>query len=107
MEELKKVVRVMQKLDPQAPHEVLLAVDATTGQNAISQAKLFKEAVGVSGLVLTKLDGTAKGGVVFTLADRFAIPLRFIGVGEGIDDLRPFNASEFINALFSEEEGGA
>ncbi|MBP7546752.1 MAG: signal recognition particle-docking protein FtsY [Corallincola sp.] len=107
MEELKKVVRVMQKLDPQAPHEVLLALDATTGQNAISQAKLFKEAVGVSGLVLTKLDGTAKGGVVFTLADRFAIPLRFIGVGEGIDDLRPFNASEFINALFSEEEGGA
>ena len=107
MEELKKVVRVMQKLDPQAPHEVLLALDATTGQNAISQAKLFKEAVGVSGLVLTKLDGTAKGGVVFTLADRFAIPLRFIGVGEGIDDLRPFNANEFINALFSEEEGGA
>ena len=107
MEELKKVVRVMQKLDPQAPHEVLLALDATTGQNAISQAKLFKEAVGVSGLVLTKLDGTAKGGVVFTLADRFAIPLRFIGVGEGIDDLRPFNANEFINALFSEEESGA
>lgn len=104
MEELKKVVRVMQKLDPQAPHDVLLALDATTGQNAISQAKLFKEAVAVNGLVLTKLDGTAKGGVVFTLAERFAIPLRYIGVGEGIDDLRPFNADEFISALFSSDE---
>ncbi len=107
MEELKKVVRVMQKLDPQAPHDVLLALDATTGQNAISQAKLFKEAVAVNGLVLTKLDGTAKGGVVFTLAERFAIPLRYIGVGEGIDDLRPFNADEFISALFSSDEESA
>ncbi len=104
MEELKKVVRVMQKLDPKAPHDVLLALDATTGQNAISQAKLFQEAVAVNGLVLTKLDGTAKGGVLFTLAERFAIPLRYIGVGEGIDDLRPFNADEFISALFSSDE---
>jgi fused signal recognition particle receptor len=100
MDELKKVVRVVQKLDPQAPHEVMLTLDAGTGQNAISQAKLFTEAVGVSGITLTKLDGTAKGGVIFAIADQFAIPIRYIGVGEGIDDLRPFVAEQFVDALF-------
>ena len=100
MDELKKVVRVLQKLDPQAPHEVMLTLDAGTGQNAISQANLFTEAVGVSGITLTKLDGTAKGGVIFAIADQFAIPIRYIGVGEGIDDLRPFVAQNFVDALF-------
>jgi fused signal recognition particle receptor len=100
MDELKKVLRVLQKLDPQAPHEVMLTLDAGTGQNAISQAKLFTEAVGVSGITLTKLDGTAKGGVIFAIADQFAIPIRYIGVGEGIDDLRPFVAQNFVDALF-------
>lgn len=103
MEELKKIVRVMKKIDPQAPHEILLTLDAGTGQNAISQAKLFNEAVGVTGLVMTKLDGTAKGGVIFALADQFAIPIRYIGVGESLDDLRPFAASEFIDALFARD----
>lgn len=103
MDELKKVVRVMQKLDPQAPHEVMLTLDAGTGQNAISQAKLFTEAVGVSGITLTKLDGTAKGGVIFAIADQFNIPIRYIGVGEGIDDLRQFEAREFVDALFQRE----
>ncbi|GGF86109.1 signal recognition particle-docking protein FtsY [Alteromonas lipolytica] len=102
MEELKKVVRVMKKLNPDAPHEVMLTVDAATGQNAISQAKIFKEAVGLTGITLTKLDGTAKGGVIFAIADKFGIPIRYIGVGEGIDDLRGFNGDEFIDALFSE-----
>ncbi|HEH9414048.1 signal recognition particle-docking protein FtsY [Aeromonas salmonicida] len=104
MEELKKVVRVMKKLDEEAPHEVLLTLDAGTGQNALSQAKLFSEAVGLDGIVLTKLDGTAKGGVIFAVADKFQIPIRYIGVGEGIDDLRPFVANDFIEALFSREE---
>ena len=104
MEELKKVVRVMKKLNPDAPHEVMLTVDAATGQNAISQAKLFKEAVGLTGITLTKLDGTAKGGGIFAIADKFGIPIRYIGVGEGIDDLRGFNGDEFIDALFSEGE---
>lgn len=104
MEELKKVVRVMKKLNPDAPHEVMLTLDAGTGQNAVSQAKLFNEAVGLSGLTLTKLDGTAKGGVIFSIADQFGIPIRYIGVGEGIDDLRTFNGDEFIDALFSETE---
>lgn len=106
MEELKKVVRVMKKLNPEAPHEVMLTVDAATGQNAISQAKIFKEAVGLTGITLTKLDGTAKGGVIFAIADKFGIPIRYIGVGEGIDDLRGFNGDEFIDALFSEGEKG-
>lgn len=101
MEELKKVVRVMKKLNPNAPHEVMLTLDAGTGQNAVSQAKLFNEAVGLTGLTLTKLDGTAKGGVIFSIADQFGIPIRYIGVGEGIDDLRTFKGSEFIDALFS------
>ena len=104
MEELKKVVRVMKKLNPDAPHEVMLTVDAATGQNAISQAKLFREAVGLTGITLTKLDGTAMGGVIFAIADKFGIPIRYIGVGEGIDDLRGFNGDEFIDALFSEGE---
>ncbi|MGL6454659.1 signal recognition particle-docking protein FtsY [Aeromonas caviae] len=104
MEELKKVVRVMKKLDDAAPHEIMLTLDAGTGQNALSQAKLFSEAVGLTGITLTKLDGTAKGGVIFAVADKFQIPIRYIGVGEGIDDLRPFVANDFIEALFSREE---
>ena len=104
MEELKKVVRVMKKLDPDAPHEVMLTLDASTGQNAISQAQLFQEAVGVTGMTISKLDGTAKGGVVFAIADKFKIPLRYIGVGEQIDDLRTFNSKEFIDALFTQEK---
>ncbi|MGL5391450.1 MAG: signal recognition particle-docking protein FtsY, partial [Shewanella sp.] len=104
MEELKKVVRVMKKLDPNTPHEVMLTLDASTGQNAISQAQLFQEAVGVTGITISKLDGTAKGGVVFAIADKFNIPIRYIGVGEQIDDLRTFNAKEFIDALFTQEK---
>ncbi|AHG20471.1 cell division protein FtsY [Chania multitudinisentens RB-25] len=104
MEELKKIVRVMKKLDEQAPHEVMLTLDASTGQNAVSQAKLFNEAVGLTGIALTKLDGTAKGGVIFAIADQFSIPIRYIGVGEGIDDLRPFKADDFIEALFARED---
>ncbi|WP_086872782.1 signal recognition particle-docking protein FtsY [Kosakonia pseudosacchari] len=104
MEELKKIVRVMKKLDEDAPHEVMLTIDASTGQNAISQAKLFHEAVGLTGITLTKLDGTAKGGVIFSVADQFGIPIRYIGVGERIEDLRPFNAGDFIEALFARED---
>ncbi|WP_339768022.1 signal recognition particle-docking protein FtsY [uncultured Paraglaciecola sp.] len=102
MEELKKVVRVMRKVNPASPHEIMLTLDAATGQNAISQTKLFNQAVGLTGITLTKLDGTAKGGVIFALADQFKIPIRYIGVGEGIDDLRPFVSDEFVEALFSE-----
>jgi fused signal recognition particle receptor len=104
MEELKKIVRVMQKIDPQAPHEVMLTIDASTGQNAVSQVKLFNEAVGLTGITLTKLDGTAKGGVIFAVADQFMIPIRYIGVGEGIEDLRPFKSDDFIEALFARED---
>ncbi|OWS77712.1 signal recognition particle-docking protein FtsY [Pantoea sp. VS1] len=104
MEELKKITRVMKKLDEEAPHEVMLTIDASTGQNAMSQAKLFHEAVGLTGITLTKLDGTAKGGVIFSVADQFGIPIRYIGVGEGIEDLRPFKAADFIEALFAREE---
>jgi fused signal recognition particle receptor len=104
MEELKKIVRVMKKLDDSAPHEVMLTLDASTGQNAISQAKLFGEAVGVNGITLTKLDGTAKGGVIFAIANQFGIPIRYIGVGEAIEDLRPFEANDFIEALFGGEQ---
>ena len=100
MDELKKVKRIMGKLDETAPHEVLLVLDAGTGQNALSQAKLFNETVALTGLVLTKLDGTAKGGVIFALAKQFGIPIRFIGIGEGIDDLQDFDAEAFVNALF-------
>ena len=104
MEELKKVRRVMGKLDEDAPHEVLLVLDAGTGQNAISQTKQFDQTVALTGLALTKLDGTAKGGVIFALAKQFNIPIRYIGVGEGIDDLRDFEAEPFVQALFAERE---
>jgi fused signal recognition particle receptor len=104
MEELKKVRRVIGKLDAEAPHEVLLVLDAGTGQNAISQAKQFHQTVQLTGLALTKLDGTAKGGVIFALAKQFGLPIRYIGVGEGIDDLRTFEAEPFVQALFAERE---
>ncbi|PIA67228.1 signal recognition particle-docking protein FtsY [Pseudomonas sediminis] len=104
MEELKKVRRVIGKLDDTAPHEVLLVLDAGTGQNAINQAKQFNQTVNLTGLALTKLDGTAKGGVIFALAKQFGLPIRYIGVGEGIDDLRPFEAQAFVQALFEERE---
>ena len=104
MEELKKIVRVMKKLDEDAPHEIMLTIDASTGQNAISQTKLFDEAVGLTGITLTKLDGTAKGGVIFSVADQFGIPIRYIGVGERIEDLRPFKSDDFIEALFARED---
>ncbi|MDN7130784.1 signal recognition particle-docking protein FtsY [Halomonas sp. MC140] len=107
MEELKKVHRVMQKLDTSAPHEVMLVLDAGTGQNAISQASTFNDAVPISGITLTKLDGTAKGGIIFALAKQLETPIRFIGVGEGIDDLRPFEASDFVHALFDRQEDDA
>ncbi|HHX8334992.1 signal recognition particle-docking protein FtsY [Vibrio diabolicus] len=104
MEELRKIVRVMKKIDDSAPHEIMLTLDAGTGQNAISQAKLFSDVAPLTGITLTKLDGTAKGGVIFAIADQFGIPIRYIGVGEGIEDLRPFETQEFIDALFSREE---
>ncbi len=104
MEELKKVRRVIGKLDADAPHEVLLVLDAGTGQNAISQAKQFHQTVQLTGLALTKLDGTAKGGVIFALAKQFGLPIRYIGVGEGIDDLRTYEAEPFVQALFAERE---
>jgi len=100
MEELKKVKRVIQKLDSEAPHEVMLVLDAGTGQNALVQAKQFYAAVGVSGITLTKLDGTAKGGIIFAIAHQLGLPIRFIGIGESIDDLRPFEAEAFVEALF-------
>ncbi len=100
MDELSKIVRVMKKIDPNAPHEVMLVLDATTGQNALNQAQQFNEAVGVTGITLTKMDGTAKGGILFAIADRLHIPIRFIGVGEAIEDLRHFDAEEFVDALF-------
>ena len=99
MEELKKVKRVAGKLDDKAPHEILLVLDAGTGQNAVSQMAEFDQVVGITGIALTKLDGTAKGGVIFSLADKFSVPIRYIGVGEELDDLQPFNAKEFVNAL--------
>ncbi|MGM0541518.1 MAG: signal recognition particle-docking protein FtsY [Pseudomonadota bacterium] len=102
MEELKKVKRVLAKIDATAPHEVMLVIDAGTGQNALNQAQQFKESIGVSGITLTKLDGTAKGGIVFALAEQTQIPIRFIGVGESIDDLRPFESLAFTEALFDQ-----
>ena len=102
MEELKKIVRVLGKLDPSAPHEILLVLDATTGQNAISQAQQFKAAVGVTGLAITKLDGTAKGGVLFAISRQLGLPIRFIGVGEQLEDLRPFSADDYVKAIFTE-----
>jgi fused signal recognition particle receptor len=103
MDELAKVKRVMQKLDSEAPHEVMLVVDAGTGQNALNQAEQFHKSINLTGVTITKLDGTAKGGIIFALADKLEIPIRFIGVGEGIDDLREFNAADFIQALFAKE----
>lgn len=104
MDELSKVKRVMQKIDATAPHEVMLVVDAGTGQNAINQVQLFDEAVGLTGLTITKLDGTAKGGVLFNIASKTNVPIRFIGVGEQIDDLRPFSAKSFVAALFNTDD---
>ena len=100
MQELEKVIRVMKKLDPEAPHEVMLVLDAGTGQNGLSQAKIFGESVGVTGITLTKLDGTAKGGIIFAIAKSMNLPIRFIGVGEKVDDLQPFSAEQFVEALF-------
>lgn len=104
MEELKKIKRVLQKIDPNAPHEVLLVLDAGIGQNALQQAKLFHEALNVTGLVITKLDGTAKGGIIFAIANQLHLPIRYIGVGESIDDLMPFNAENFVETLFAQED---
>ena len=100
MDELTKIVRVMKKIDPEAPHEVMLVVDGGTGQNALQQAIHFDQAVTLSSITITKLDGTAKGGILFAIADKLQIPIRYIGVGEGIDDLRPFDAAQFVDALF-------
>jgi fused signal recognition particle receptor len=107
MDELRKVVRVMGKLDAAAPHEVMLVLDAGTGQNALAQASNFQDVVGVSGLSLTKLDGTAKGGIIFAIARKLGLPIRYIGVGEGVEDLRPFKAQDFIAALFSRDDNAA
>ena len=107
MDELRKVVRVMGKLDAAAPHEVMLVLDAGTGQNALAQASNFQDVVGVSGLSLTKLDGTAKGGIIFAIARKLGLPIRYIGVGEGVEDLRPFKAQDFIDALFSRDDNAA
>ena len=99
MAELEKVIRVIKKKDPDAPHAVLLVLDATVGQNALSQVELFGKTAGVTGLVMTKLDGTARGGILVALAEKFKLPIHFIGVGEGIDDLEPFDANEFGRAI--------
>ena len=103
MEELKKVKRVMAKLDGNAPHEVMLVLDAGTGQNALSQAEQFHQAIGLTGITLTKLDGTAKGGIIFAIAKKIGLPIRYIGVGEKIDDLRTFEAEDFVDALLGRE----
>ncbi len=103
MDELAKIARVLKKIDPDAPHEVMLVVDATTGQNALNQAMQFHQTIPLTGIALTKLDGTAKGGILFAIADRLKVPIRFIGVGEGIDDLREFDADEFVAALLDED----
>lgn len=103
MEELKKVKRVLQKIDPEAPHEVMLVLDASIGQNALNQARQFHEAVHVTGITMTKLDGTAKGGILFAIANDLGIPFRYLGVGEGIEDLRPFDAAQFVGAIFNDD----
>lgn len=103
MEELKKVKRVLQKLNPQAPHEIMLVLDASIGQNALVQARQFHEAVGLTGITMTKLDGTAKGGILFAIANDLGIPFRYLGIGEGIEDLRPFDAAQFVGALFDDQ----
>jgi fused signal recognition particle receptor len=99
MDELEKMVRVMKKVDPSAPHSVLLVLDATVGQNALAQVEVFRDVAGVTGLVMTKLDGTARGGILVTIAEKYGLPVHFIGVGEGVDDLAPFSAREFANAI--------
>ena len=103
MEELKKVKRVIQKIDEHAPHETMLVLDASIGQNALNQARQFHEAIGLTGITMTKLDGTAKGGILFAIADKLGIPFRYVGVGEGIDDLRPFDAAQFVSAIFNDD----
>ena len=103
MDELAKIGRVMKKIDPDAPHEVMLVVDAGTGQNALNQAEQFNQATPLTGITLTKMDGTAKGGIVFAIAEKLGIPIRFIGIGESIDDLRPFDADDFVAALFDND----
>ncbi len=104
MDELEKIKRVMGKLDTNAPHETMLVLDAVTGQNALAQASHFRKSVGVSGVILTKLDGTAKGGMIFSLAEQLQLPIRYIGIGESVEDLRPFNSHEFVDALLSESD---
>jgi fused signal recognition particle receptor len=104
MEELEKIVRVMKKVDPTAPHAVLLVLDATVGQNAISQVEVFGKIAGVTGLVMTKLDGTARGGILVAIAEKFGMPIHFIGVGEGVDDLQSFTAREFSRAMAGMED---
>jgi fused signal recognition particle receptor len=99
MDELEKVVRVLRKIDPTAPHDVLLVLDATTGQNALSQVEIFRERAGVTGLIMTKLDGTARGGILVAIAEKYGLPVHAIGVGEGADDLQPFDAGEFARAI--------
>ena len=103
MEELKKIKRVLAKLDPSAPHETMLVLDASIGQNALNQARQFHQAIGVTGVTMTKLDGTAKGGIVFAIANELGIPLRYLGLGEGVDDLRPFDAERFVQAIFNDD----
>ena len=103
MEELKKVKRVIQKMDGHAPHETMLILDASIGQNALHQARQFHQAIGVTGNTMTKLDGTAKGGILFAIANELGIPFRYLGMGEGIDDLRPFDAAQFVNAIFDDD----
>ena len=105
MEEMKKIARVLSRLDPQAPHETLLVLDATTGQNGLAQARSFTEAVGCTGVVLAKLDGTARGGVVIAIVRELGLPVRYIGTGEGVDDIAPFDAREFVEELFSPASG--
>lgn len=104
MEELKKIIRVAQKIDPNAPHETMLVLDATMGQNALQQARVFHKMINLTGIAITKLDGTAKGGIIFAIANELNLPIRYIGVGESIDDLRPFNAKEFVDALLTQEK---
>ena len=104
MDELSKIKRVVSKLDNNAPHEIMLVLDAGTGQNALNQAQQFNKAIGITGITLTKLDGTAKGGIIFAIANQLAIPIRFIGVGEKPDDLRSFKSDEFISALLAKED---
>ena len=103
MDELKKIKRVLQKLDPAAPHETMLVLDASMGQNALNQARQFNQAVGLTGITMTKLDGTAKGGILFAIANELRIPFRYLGIGEGIEDLRLFDASQFVNAIFNDD----